>query len=49
MAAASTEAGDSLGAAVWLLTRPTRVAAPMAPPTAIEATTVPMDANKWTP
>ena len=46
MAAASTEAGDSLGAAVWLLTRPTWFAAPMAPPTAIEATTVAMDANK---
>ena len=49
MATASTLAGDSLGAAVWLLIRPTRVAAPMAPPTAIEATTVAMDASKWTP
>ena len=49
MATASTFAGDSLGGAVWLLIRPTRVAAPTAPPTTIVATTVAMDANKWTP
>src|SRR5918993_3784808 len=49
MATVSTLAGDSLGAAVWLLIRPTRVAAPMATPTAIEATTLAMDADKWTP
>ena len=33
MTGVSTLAGDSLGAPVWLLTTPTRVAAPNAPPT----------------
>ena len=37
MTAASTLAGDSLGAPVWLLTRPTMDAAPTAPPTMIVA------------
>ena len=49
MTAASTLPGDSLGGEVWLLTRPTRVAAPTAPPTTIVAKTVAKDASKWTP
>ena len=46
MTAASTLPGDSLGGEVWLLTRPTRVAAPTAPPTMIVAKMVATDANK---
>ena len=49
MTTASTLAGDSLGGAVWLLTRLTSVAAPTAPPTRTVATTLAMDANNGTP
>ena len=49
MTGASTLVGDSLGAAVWLLTTATSVAAPTAPPTMIVAITVAIPESKVAP